>query len=89
VPMTREEAQGIAKQAAREAVKETFVSMGLDTQDPKEAQADMAFLRKQRKASDRIGWALRMAVYTTVATGLLSMLWVGFKEVLKYPPNMN
>ena len=78
--MNQSDAQEIAETAAREAVERTFVKMGLDTRDPHEAQADMAYLRTQRKASERVGLALRVALYTTAVTGLLSMLWIGFKQ---------
>ncbi|TQV80766.1 hypothetical protein [Denitrobaculum tricleocarpae] len=78
--MNQADAHEIAAAAAEEAVERTFVRMGLDTRDPREAQADMAYLRTQRKASERVGLALRVAVYTTAITGLLSMLWIGFKQ---------
>lgn len=78
--MTQEDAREIAVAAAREAVERTFEKMGLDTRDPREAQADMAYLRAQRRASERVGSALKAAVYTTVITGVLSMLWIGFKQ---------
>ena len=78
--MTREDAREIAMAAAREAVDRTFEKMGLDTRNPREAQADMAYLRAQRRASERVGSALKAAVYTTVVTGVLSMLWVGVKQ---------
>ena len=78
--MNQDEAREIAIAAAREAVERTFVKMGLDTRDPREAQADMAYLRSQRRASERVGYALKTAVYTTVITGVLSMLWIGFKQ---------
>ncbi|WP_282609476.1 hypothetical protein [Pelagibius sp. Alg239-R121] len=78
--MNHDDARAIAAAAAREAVERTFVKMGLDTRDPREAQADMAYLRSQRRASERVGMALRIAIYTTAITGLLSMLWIGFKQ---------
>jgi hypothetical protein len=78
--MSPSEAQAIAAAAAREAVELTFVKMGLDVRDPREAQADMAYLRAQRKASERVGMALKIAFYTTAITGLLSMLWIGFRQ---------
>ncbi len=78
--MNQDDAREIAMAAAREAVERTFEKMGLDTKDPRGAQADMAYLRAQRRASERVGSALKAAVYTTLITGVLSMLWIGFKQ---------
>lgn len=84
--MNQDDAREIAVAAAREAVERTFEKMGLDTRDPREAQADMAYLRAQRRASERVGSALKAAVYTTVITGVLSMLWIGFRQAFTQGP---
>lgn len=84
--MNQDDAREIAVAAAREAVERTFEKMGLNTRDPREAQADMAYLRAQRRASERVGSALKAAIYTTVITGVLSMLWIGFKQAFTQGP---
>ena len=70
---------------ARELVRATLVELGLNVGDARgvtEAQADFAFLRLQRRASERVTLFVKAAAVTTFVGGLMTMLWVGVKAAL-------
>ncbi len=75
--MTPNEAQTI--------VRATFTELGLDASDPHaviEAQRDFAFLRRQRKVSERIGVSFRLTIIGLVLTGLATVLWLGIRQAV-------
>lgn len=77
--MTEPEMERVAKLAAKEAVQETFVRLGIDPNKPFEAQQDMQFLRSVRKSSETIK---KQGIVTTVGimtAGILAALWVTLK----------
>lgn len=72
-----------AREAAREAVCETLHTLGVDADDPHGMQADLAYLRRQREVSERIGLRLRLVLMTAIVTGALAMLWLGITVAIK------
>ncbi|NQV43525.1 MAG: hypothetical protein HQ501_01375 [Rhodospirillales bacterium] len=72
-----------AREAAREAVRETLHTLGVDAGNPLGMQADLAYLRRQREVSERIGLRLRLALITVIVTGALAMLWLGVTVAIK------
>jgi hypothetical protein len=46
-------------------------------------QADLAYLRRQREVSEKIGLRLRLVLMTAVVTGALAMLWLGVTVAIK------
>ncbi len=87
--VTEAQARAIAEAAGREAAKETvkdmLLAMGMDVEDADgviEAQVDMAWLRRQRRASEQIAvWAKRTAL-GLVLTGAAGVLWLGLQQAL-------
>jgi hypothetical protein len=74
-----DEARTIAKVAAREAVKEMLVSLGIDPEDHPGTQRDMAFLRNWRESTETVK---RQSIITAVAifmAGLLGLIWLALK----------
>ena len=72
-----------AREAAREAVRETLHTLGVDADAPHGMQADLAYLRRQREVSERIGLRLRLVLMTAIVTGALAMLWLGITVAIK------
>jgi len=79
MPLSREDAREIAK----EAVKEAFIEMGINKDTPIEMQKDMAFLRQNRERCESLlnqvaGWAI--LAFLTLSSG---MAWAGLLSRLK------
>ena len=90
--------RNVADEAAGNAVKRTFVAMGLDPEEPLVAQeifaglrkmfddkhlpADMAWVRKSRKLSQGM---IGKAVMTTIGAGVLGLIhaaWTGAQSLI-------
>ena len=81
--MTEDQIRRLVREAAREAVRETLHTLGVDADDPHGMQADLAYLRRQREVSERIGLRLRLVLMTAIVTGALAMLWLGITVAIK------
>ncbi len=83
--MTHDEIKEIAEVAARAAVSEIFLRMGLaishDT-DIIQIQQDMTWLRNQRTATEELAKWVKRGLVTTVLSGMLYLLWEAFKIAL-------
>lgn len=77
--MTDAEIHEIARRAAQEAVKETFLTLGLDPDDPLEAQADMRFVRKTRTGADAIQRQSLMAAVGMITLAVLGLIWANIR----------
>lgn len=93
--MTPNEVKAIAEGAAREAVRETLLTLGIDVRDPIKAQtgmavlrevvfadgfaADMARVRKWCKAVDTVEAKGFLALIGFLVTGALGLIVVGVK----------
>jgi hypothetical protein len=73
----------IADEAAKSAGREMLTLMGLDPDNPREAQADMLFLRSSRQRCDGAIGKVIYGVIAVVVGSALGLLWVGFKASLK------
>lgn len=77
--MTESEIHEIARQAAREAVNETFLKLGLDPDKPMEAQQDMAFLRRWRQSTGTIQRQSLVTAVAIITAGILGLFWVAIR----------
>lgn len=68
---------------ARKLVRACLIEMGLDVSDPIDMQADFAFLRRQRQASEKFGMAVKIAGVGALITAAVGALWAG----LSTPPH--
>ncbi|MDP2548899.1 hypothetical protein [Oceanobacter sp. 4_MG-2023] len=68
--------------AAEQGTNNALARLGFDTNNHLETQADMAFVRQQRKASEQIGRVIRRSVIGLLVTGLISLLTVGIQQAL-------
>lgn len=66
----------------RRTVHETLITLGFKVNEPFEVQADVAYLHKLRKGSEKISWAVKSSVVTVVISGILTVLWLGIKAAL-------
>lgn len=72
---------------ARKLVRAVLTEMGIDVTDPNEMQADFVFLRNQRKVSEKIGAAGRVAILGIVLSGIASLIWLGLRAALGGDPS--
>lgn len=77
--MTDAEIHEIARRAAQEAVKETFLVLGLDPDKPLEAQADMQFVRRTRTSAEAIQRQSVMAAVGLITVAILGLIWASIK----------
>lgn len=80
--MTHNEMQEMAKEAAREAVREWLTQLGLDASDPAaivEIQRDFAHVRAWRTSVDAARSAAIKTGVGVLVSGFLGALWLIFK----------
>lgn len=80
--ITNDEIRDIASAAAKEAVREMMVMMGVDTSDPKsliDMQKDFAQLRDWREAKETIRDKGLAAAVAVIVAGALGAMWLFIK----------
>lgn len=81
--MTDTEIRQIATAAAKEAVKEVFALMRVDPTDIDSVTSftdDMRYVRRQREAAEKISMKAVLVIFSTTATGLMALMWMGFQD---------
>jgi hypothetical protein len=77
--------KNIAVEAAEQTVRRFSTAIGLDPDDPFEAQQDLQWVRKTRKRAEGIhGKAIMTAIVISVG-GAAEALWSGIKAVMMLP----
>lgn len=71
-----------ARALIREAVRETFLMLGLKVDDPIEVQKDFQHLREWRSTTESVKAKGMLATVGVVVSGLAAALWIGLKELL-------
>jgi hypothetical protein len=97
--ITDEQIQEIANRAAKaaldkeemaevvaEAVKQTLIQLGIDSQNPIEMQKDFQHLRQWRKAGEDLRSKSMLVLLGLVLTGLTSLALLGIREWFKTGP---
>jgi hypothetical protein len=74
--------EAIAKSAGREGAKQVLTTLGCDVENPLDMQADFQHLRNHRIGSQAIVKRGKMVLVTTVVTGGMALLWMGFKDTV-------
>lgn len=84
--LTKEEMRAMIREVVEEttkkAVEETFLRMGLQTDDPIEAQRDFQHLRSWRKSTESLGAKALAVAVGILITGALGALWAGLMTKL-------
>lgn len=71
-----------ARALIREAVRETFLMLGVKVDDPIEVQKDFQHLREWRSTTESVKAKGMLAIVGVVVSGLAAALWMGLKELL-------
>lgn len=71
------------KEATVEAVKEVLITLGIDTENPLELQADMLYVRRSRETTLQVSGVIRRSLIGVAITGGVSFLVMAAKEVFK------
>lgn len=66
-----------ARKIAKAVVHETLLTLGADTQNPLELQADFKFMRTLRKTHERVGVKILISIITLFITATGALLLVG------------
>jgi hypothetical protein len=69
-----------------DTVRQTLLQLGISPDQPLEVQKDMQHLRDWRESMALIRSKGILTVFTVGFTGLLAMLWVGFREYMQHFP---
>ena len=70
------------EKAAENGTNSALARLGFDTENHLDTQADMAFLRQQRRASEQVTRVIRRSLIGIAVTGLISLLTVGIQHAL-------
>lgn len=77
--ISAEQVHEIAKAAAKEAIAEWLLTLGIDPKEALETQKDFAHLRAWREATDTAKRAGIKAAITVLVTGFLGAVWLVIK----------
>ena len=80
----------LADVAAHKAVVQTFAMLGIDITKQEEINAlrdVLVHARKMQKVASRAGFVTLMALLTTVVTGAVSIMIIGFVEAIRSFPS--
>jgi hypothetical protein len=69
----------LAKEVAKETVREMLLSLGADSEKPLELQKDFNFVRTQREFYTGAVKHGVFAIMGTLCVGILTVLWTAFK----------
>lgn len=70
------------RETVRTAVKETFMTLGMDASEPLELQQDMHFLRDLRGERESMRSKGRLTVIGMLCAAAGAVLWTGFKAAV-------
>jgi hypothetical protein len=73
-----------ARALIREAVRESFLLLGMQINDPIEVQKDFQHLREWRTTTESIKTKGLLALVGVLVTGLAGAAWMGIREMLKH-----
>lgn len=71
-----------ARALIREAVRETFLMLGVKVDDPIEVQKDFQHLREWRTTTDSIKSKGLLTLMGILVSGLVAAAWVGIKDFI-------
>ena len=80
---TRAEALEIATKAAEDTLKGLSLSFGFDVTNPEEVrrfQANMGFVFRMRRMSEKVGSAIVVTVVVAMTSGIVALVWDKFHK---------
>jgi hypothetical protein len=72
----------MAAEVARSTVREVFAVLGIDAANPEDIrhfQANMAYLWRLRKLSEKIGMTIILTAAALITGGVITVLWEALK----------
>jgi hypothetical protein len=78
--MTDAEIQTLIRETARTAVKETFIALGADVENPLEMQEDFAWMRRYRQLCEKVGSRIVLSVVTILTGGIAAAIWANLNK---------
>ena len=69
----------VAKKAAKEAVKEIFLTLGIRTDDALEVQRDMQHLREWRQSVATVKRQSLITAIGVITAGVIGLIWLAIK----------
>jgi len=77
--MNNADMEKLAKLAAKEAVSETFLTLGMDISNPISVQGQFAFLRNLHYAARHARNVIIAGIVGALVSGCVYAFWTGFK----------
>ena len=87
--MNAGEMEKLAKMAAKEAVSETFLTLGMDISNPISVQGQFAFLRNLHYAARHARNVIIAGVLGALVSGGVCAFWAGFKASAAAPSTIS
>lgn len=81
------EMEVIAHKAAEKAIDGWFERMGIDTNDPRAMQKDLAYLRARRELEERISGRVVAILVTSFVVSVLGAVGLGLRSLLNSWPS--
>lgn len=78
--MTEQQVRAIASEAAREAVLDTLLRLGVSAENPLEMQRDMQHLREWRVSSQELKKKGMLTLIGIFCTGLAGLIVLGLRQ---------
>ncbi|MFG1461705.1 hypothetical protein V5F77_02315 [Xanthobacter sp. DSM 24535] len=89
VTISREDLRELIREETNAAVHKAFADIGLyadEAKEREEVREDFRHLRRWRRGTDAMAMTVGRAILLAITSGVMLMLWVGFKiHVLKQP----
>jgi len=77
--MTREE----IREVIQDTVRETLLTMGVDTKDPMSVQKDFQWVRRMRSTSEKLQSQGMIALLSILISALLAAAWLGVQSMFR------
>jgi hypothetical protein len=65
----------VAKEAAEQAAEDVLERLGIEPDDHRDMQKDMAWLRKYRELSEKVGSRIILTFITILTGAVLTVIW--------------
>ncbi len=65
----------VARTAAKEAVYEMMLTIGVDSKNPKEIQADLIYLNRLRKGVEYVNMRIKAVMVAVIVPSILMLIW--------------
>jgi len=80
--LTAEQIDDIADRAATKAVEAYMIKMGIETDEPRDMQQDMIFIRKFRNTCEQAGSKIVMVVIGVLTMGVIGGIVLAVRKSL-------